>query len=196
MSRLRSATSWRLLRLGLSPRRRRSRHEKPKLSTWATGWLSTYANVHCKFATHRLYTQVVEQHLTPELGTKRLDEITRSDIRALIASKIDSGLSRATVRNIRAPLRQMLAHAVEEGIIAANPASKLGRFSKETSAKANAKKIVPYTAAEVQKMLAQAQANAELYAFLLTAVLTGMRLGELPGFQWGDLDLHNKCTQV
>ncbi len=95
-----------------------------------------------------------------------------------------------------APLRQMLAHAVEEGIIPADPASKLGRFSKETSAKANAKKIVPYTAAEVQQMLGQAQSNAELYAFVLTAVLTGMRLGELLGFQWGDLDLHNKCIHV
>src|SRR5262249_23286785 len=33
--------------------------EKPTLSVWATQWLSTYAKVHCKFATHRLYKQVV-----------------------------------------------------------------------------------------------------------------------------------------
>jgi integrase len=146
-----------------------------------------------QFATHRLYSQVVEQHLTPTLGTKRLDEIACSDIRALIASNIDFGLSKATVRNIMAPLRQMLAHAVEQGLTPANPASKLGRFSKETSAKANVKTIEPYTAAaEVQRMLAPAPSNAELYAFLLMAVLTGMRLGELLGFQWVDLDLHNK----
>jgi integrase len=172
--------------------------EKPTLSLWATQWLSSYCKVHCKFATHRLYKQVVEQHLIPILGRKRLDEITRSDVRGLIAAKIESGLTKATVRNIMAPLRQMLGHAVEEGIIPTNPASKLGRFSKETSAKANAKKIVPYTAEEVQKMLtyAQAQSNGEMYAFLLTAVLTGMRLGELLGFQWGDLDLHNKCIHV
>jgi integrase len=166
--------------------------EKPTLSVWATQWLSTYAKVHCKFATHRLYKQVLKDHLEPALGKKKLDEITRSDIPALIASKVDEELSKATVRNIMAPLRQMLGHAVEEGLIPSNPASKLGPFSKETSARANAKKIVPYTAKEVQKLLRKAeQRSFDLYMFLLTAVLTGMRLGELLGLQWSDLSIQS-----
>jgi hypothetical protein len=44
--------------------------DKPTLSVWAKQWLSTYAKVHCKFATHRLYTQVVDDHLEPLLGKK------------------------------------------------------------------------------------------------------------------------------
>jgi integrase len=156
-----------------------------------------YAKVHCKFATHRLYKQVVEDHLEPALGKKKLDEITRADIRVLIASKIDEKLSKATVRNIMAPLRQMLGHAVEEGLILSNPASKLGRFSKETSARANSKKIIPYSAEEVQALLLKAERRSfDLYMFLLTAVLTGMRLGELLGLQWGDLDEISKCIHV
>jgi len=152
--------------------------DKPTLAAWAKQWLSTYAKVHCKFATHRLYKQVVEDHLEPTLGKKKLDEITRADIRALIASKVGEELSKATVRNIMAPLRQMLGHAVEEGIILTNPASKLGRFSKETSAKANAKKIVPYTAEEVQRLLRKAEERSfDLYVFLLTAVVDGNAAG-------------------
>src|SRR5262245_30242109 len=84
-----------------------------------------------------LYEQVWEDHLELALGEKKVDEITRSDIRNLIAAKVDQGLSKTTVRNIMAPLRQRLGHAVEDVIIQANPASKLGRFSKETSVKAN-----------------------------------------------------------
>ena len=171
--------------------------EKPTLATWAKEWLETYVKVHCKFATHRLYEQVWDDHLEPTLSKKKLDEITRSDIRALIAAKVDQGLSKATVRNIMAPLRQMLGHAVEEGVIPSNPASKMGRFSKETSAKANAKRIVPYTAEEVQELLRRAEERSfDLYMFLLTAVLTGMRLGELLGFQWPDLDPLSKCIHV
>jgi site-specific recombinase XerD len=75
---------------------------------------------------------VVKDHLEPALGKKKLDEITRSDIRELIAAKVEQKLSKATVRNLMAPLRQTLGHAVEEGLIPSNPASKLGRFSKET----------------------------------------------------------------
>src|SRR5215510_10085327 len=33
-------------------------------------------------------------------------------------------------------------------------------------------------------------------SFLLTAVLTGMRAGELFGLQWGDIDRVNKCIHV
>jgi integrase len=171
--------------------------EKPTLSVWAAQWLTTHAQVYCKFATHRLYKQVVRDHLEPALGNKKLDEITREDIRLLIAQKVNEKLSKATVRNIIAPLRQMLGHAVDEEIISSNPARKLGRFSKETSAKANAKKIVPYTAEEVQILLQRAeQRSFDLHVFLLTAVLTGMRLGELLGLQWGDLDIISKCIHV
>jgi integrase len=110
---------------------------------------------------------------------------------------VEQGLSKATVRNIMAPLRQMLGHAVEEGIILTNPASKLGRFSKETSARANAKRIVPYTAEEVQILLHKAESrSSDLHVFLLTAVLTGVRLGELLGLQWADIDAVAKCIHL
>jgi integrase len=170
---------------------------KPTFTAYSTQWLTTYAKVHCKHATHRLYTQVVEDHLTPTLGAKRLDEITRADVRSLIAAKIDAELSKATVRNIIAPMRQMLSHAVDDGLIPSNPAVRLARFSKETSAKANAKKIVPYTTEEVRLLLAKAlERNHELHTFLLTAVMTGMRLGELLGLQWDDIDTIGKCIHV
>lgn len=176
---------------------KRAEEEKiPFFCEYADTWLSTYAKVHCKFATHRLYTQVVEQHLKPAFGGKRIDSIGRSDVKAFISAKVDQ-VSKATVRNIMAPFREMMSHAVDDGLILTSSASKLGRFSKETSARANAKEIVPYTAEEVQKLLLKAQElDFEVYAFMLTAVLTGMRLGELLGFQWGDLDGHNQCIHV
>ena len=90
------------------------------------------------------------------------------------------------------PLVYLLAIAAARG-----GASKLGRFSKETSARANAKKIVPYNAEEIQRLLQKAeQRSYDLYMFLLTAVLTGMRLGELLGLQWSDLDQISKCLHV
>ena len=174
-------------------------HEKTparKLKDYAATWLDKYVKVHCKHATHRLYKQTVDQHLKA-IESKRLDEITRDDIKNLIAKKIGEGLSKATVRNIIAPLRQMLNQAVDEGIILANPANRLGGFRKETSSKANAMKVVPYTTKEVQKLLVKARdGDFQLYAFVLTAVLTGMRLGELIGLHWDDIDSQNGCIHV
>ena len=89
------------------------------------------------------------------------------------------------------------AHAVDEGIIPANPANRLGGFRKETSSKANAMKVVPYTTKEVQKLLVKARdGDFQLYSFVLTAVLTGMRLGELIGLHWDDIDSQSECIHV
>jgi integrase len=170
---------------------------KPFFRDYSIGWLSTYAKVHCKHATHRLYTQVVEDHLNPVLGSKRIDAISRNDVRLLIAAKIEQKLSKSTVRNIVAPLREMLGHAVDDGLIVSNPATRLARFSKETSARANAQKILPYTPEEVNALLDRAATkNSDLHVFLLVAVLTGMRLGELVGLQWPDIDPIAKCVHV
>ena len=46
-------------------------------------------------------------------------------------------------------------------------------------------------------MLEKAQSRSfDLYVFLLTAVLTGLRLGELLGLHWDDVDFSNKCLHV
>jgi len=76
-------------------------------------------------------------------------------------------------------------------------AAKLGRFRKETSAKSNAMKIVPYTVSEANQLFAKAAAcDFDLYVFLLTAVLAGMRLGEVIGLQWDDIDFGNMRIMV
>ena len=73
----------------------------------------------------------------------------------------------------------------------------MGRFQKETSSKAAAKKIVPLTPAELQIFLQKAEEkDFVLYAFFLTAVLTGLRISELIGLQWGDIDPVNHVLYV
>ena len=73
----------------------------PKLKTYAESWLGNYVKIHCKYATHGLYKQVIEQHIRPTLGTKRLDEITREDIKNLIAKKVRKIVTKKKARRPR-----------------------------------------------------------------------------------------------
>jgi hypothetical protein len=83
---------------------------------------------------------VLEKHLKPAFSGKLLDEITRQDIADLINAKLapvsarEKPLSRGQVRNILAPLREMLNHAVDGGTLTANPATRCGRYMKESNA--------------------------------------------------------------
>jgi integrase len=171
--------------------------EVPKFKTYAEEWLDVYVKVNCKEGTYLLNKQIIDDHLEPAFGHKRLDAITRPMIEVFIAKKIAKKLSKATVRNCISVLRVILAKAVRDEVLQVNRASGMGRFSKETGGKAARKHVQPLTEAEVQLFLAKAREKSfVLYAFYLTAILTGMRISELIGLHWGDVDRINHRLYV
>ena len=172
-------------------------HQVRTFKDYRDYWLRTYAEPHCKYSTYMGYESVFRTHLAV-FDAKPLHEITRQDISELIARKLgEAKKSRGTVRNILAPLREMFNHAVDEGILKVNPASRLGRFVKHTSSKANRMKLDPLTREEVPILLeASKKYGYDTYALNLCAVRTGMRMGELFGLQWPDLDFNSRFVQV
>jgi site-specific recombinase XerC len=70
-------------------------------------------------------------YLTPTFGHKRLNEIIRQDIRDLIATKREAGLAWNSMRNFICPLREMLNHAVDDGVLTVSPATRLGKLNKK-----------------------------------------------------------------
>lgn len=104
-------------------------------------WLKQHAEIACKCSTARSYEQLLRVHLTPHFGQKRLAEITREQVKKFVTElsqtrEIANELSvlrfsRNTVRLIICVLRGILNAAIEDGLIAANPASRVGKFAKE-----------------------------------------------------------------
>src|SRR5262249_55512764 len=140
----------------------------PKFTDYAKEWLDVHVKVNCKQGTYNLNKQIVDDHLDRTFGKKKLDEITRPMIESFIAKKIGQKKSKATVRNYISVLRGILSKAVRDEILTVNRASNMGRFQKETSSKAAAKKIVPLTPAELQVLFAKAsEKDFVLYAFYL-----------------------------
>ena len=72
------------------------------------------------------YTEIIRLHWLPHFGKVRLRELDRGRIKRFLADRLQAGLEKHTVRNIQAVLRTMLNAAIEDNLIAANPAAKLG----------------------------------------------------------------------
>lgn len=117
------------------------------------------------------------------------------------------GLSKSSVKLAVAPIRELYNHAIDDGHPLQNPAARMGRFLKDKTDRRL--KITPLTAEEVQCLLeaaaTRAQDSAEspwrdvfpsLWIFLLCAVRTGLRLGEILGLQWGDVDYRGNFIEV
>jgi integrase len=88
--------------------------------------------------------------------------------------------------------------AVDDGYLSVNPAAKLGRsLGLGVTVRQRGEKIKAMTQEQLTAFLAAARKTILPYGPLLhTLALTGMRLGEALGLQWGDLDFEAGTVRV
>jgi integrase len=186
--------------------------EKKKISIpffkdFAKGFMGTYSAMNHKESTQESYQQALDRHILPYFGGMPLDEISRKDIKDFIAEKqrqpIAKGkgdvkkkkrLSAGTIRILKAYLSAILSEGVDDEIIGFNPAARTGKLIKSKDGK---KEIFPYTWEEKCHLeKAMLQHHPRYYPLILTALRTGMRLGELIALQPGDLDFNGGFIEI
>lgn len=165
----------------------------PTFGQYAEQWLSTYGETHLKYSTWKGYRSILRNHLSC-FGPRPLDQITRPEVKAWLYAKLKTHLSPSTVARIKALLSSVFNHAWEDELIAGNPAARLGKLTRRRDAKAD---VQPLTMEEAREFLAVVLEHFPRYhAFFLCALRTGMRLGELLGLEWGDVDYRGNFLEV
>jgi integrase len=167
---------------------------KRKFEEYSKDWMKTYAKTHVKGSTYWEYDSVLRNHLLPAFGKVPFAKISREMVKKLVAEKIQGGLSRSHVRNIVVPLREMFNHAIDDGLLTSNPASRLGRFNYR---RGESKKIDPLSKGELSTLLETTKEKMpHYYPLILCAARTGMRAGELAALQWQDIDFNGRFIEV
>lgn len=162
----------------------------PTLAQYACNWLEGLEGLVLP-STVEAYARRLERHVLPQLGERRLDEIAVDDILALIGDRRRHGYSGTTIATTLTPLSRMLAHAVRRGLIEVNPVSKLDRSERPRVSRRERPVLRPE---EIGRLL---QAAPPRYRTMLaTAVLSGLRQGELLGLHWPDVDFDNEVIHV
>ncbi len=144
------------------------------------------------------YDEILAQHIFPRFGTVPVQNLDRGRIKILLADKLNAGLEKRRVRKIQAVLRAMLNAAIEDGVIASNPAAKLGRVLKLTVSNSTVQEEIKAMTKEQRHLfLATALREAPRYYPLFFVLAgTGMRLGEALALQAEDVDLHAKTIRI
>lgn len=164
---------------------------------YADDWYRSYAKAACELSTSDNYASIIRVHLKPELEDKPIDQIDRKDVKRLILKKLEEGLDVKTIRNIRLCLSTILSSAVEDELIPGNPAGDLGKKMRKLLKKKGKKNVNFLRREESTKFLDTIwQFFPLFYAFFLTALRTGMRLGELLGLQPGDINFEEGYIYV
>jgi integrase len=140
-------------------------------------------------ATHREYARHVAQYWTPLIGSVELTKLTLDHVRRGMASLEERGLSRTTIRSARVTLRRALGDAQRDSLITRNVAALARPPSVER------REMRALTKAEVARLL-QATADDQFGPLFALAIGSGLRLGEIVGLSWDDIDLDDRRLTV
>jgi integrase len=151
-------------------------------------WLEL--QTHLKTATRISYEQQLNVHLDPVFGGIRLRDLERGRIKAFLAQQLQTR-AKNTVRLMHATLRVILNAAVDDGIIIANPADKLGRTLKlVTRVKVRQEEIKAMTRDQRDRFLTTAvEIEPWWMPMWAVEVRTGLRPGETYALEEEDLEL-------
>lgn len=134
------------------------------------------------------YKAAWDKHVGPRFGSKRMSKVRHGDVQALADELAKNGAQRSTVNNALDPLRVLYRRAMRRHPGLVNPTSNI-----ELPAKAE-EEVRPIPPARVAELLA-ALPDTER-ALWATAVLAGLRSGELRAITWDYVDLKGGVITV
>ena len=152
---------------------------------YAAQWLETYASRALKPSSKRVARSIINTHLIPAFGAVPLTDLTRQDVKAFVASK--TGISPIHVKNLVRQLSAICTQAIDDEVMAVNPASNLGKYLPQRRVDPDAR-LMPFTSEELARYLqTMRERYPQNYAYFFTLARTGMRLGEALGLMWDDM---------
>jgi integrase len=154
---------------------------KKTLEETAHDWLEGRSDL--RAGTLENYRWAMERHVNPRLGSRKVSDVTEDDIAALIASMRSEGYQGWTVRAVLTPLGGVLAHAERRGLIGTNPMRRLHRGERPRIAPREMRIL---SRDDVERLVRVAPEKHR--TLLTTAVFTGLRLGELLGLTWDNVN--------
>jgi integrase len=163
------------------------KESKTTLYTWIMDWLETFKKPNISDTTYETHYSVIKNCIKDStLGNMQLAKIKKHHIQELY-NKIKDKQSMA--KRLHIILKDCLNEAVENKLLKKNP---IGTLKAPKTEKPN---IRIFTLQEQERFI-RALDGCNRRVILLLALQTGLRIGELCGLKWSDLDLYKKTITV
>lgn len=143
-----------------------------------------------KDSTFSNYEALLKNHILPELGFVPVYKLNSKQIVQFIQKKQETGLSNGTIRILLSILRSILKAAEKEGIYPKELIEypHLSNFTQE---------VRIMSLKDYQKLEKYLITHLDNFCFgLLLCMHTGIRVGELSGLRWGDIDFPEKKLYI
>jgi integrase len=158
-------------------------------------WLAECEANGLEFSTVRQRRGQLTHHVAPFIGRHRLSSLTTPLVHEFDSKLRDGGRSIAMRRKVLTNLKTMLSFAQGRGLVAQNVARgvRIKTDSREADGPLRAGVDFP-TMAELNALIEKSEGRWR--PFIVAAIFTGMRLSELRGLVWTNVDLDNGLIHV
>lgn len=149
--------------------------------------------------TFQNYKYMYEQFVKPDFGNTRVSQLKKSDVKRFYNMLADErALKVSTIDSIHTVLHQVLDMAVDDAYLRNNPSDNVLKELKQAH-NFDTEKRKALTVAEQELFLDFLRRNHQYnhwYPIFAVMVGTGLRVGELTGLRWCDIDLKENLIDV
>lgn len=154
-------------------------------------------------STFQNYKYMYDMFVAKDFGCRKITSIKKSDVRAFYNGLNENrGLALGTIDSVHTVLHQVFELAVEDELIRLNPADKALLELKRSCKRGNRCKEIKARALTIPEMMLfedflNTDNRFEMWQpIFITMLWTGMRLGEITGLVWDDIDFEQNLIHV
>ena len=164
------------------------------LKDFMTQWLNEVVAVNVKARSMQTYQTLSDRQICPYLGEVKVQELTPAMLDAWIRNLQKTGLSFNTLTATHALIHHALDYAVHPArLINSNPSDYI---KVPKNAPRNVIKRTIITLEQFKALLEKNPFGTQYYIPLVILYHTGMRIGEVLGLSWEDIDFDQRRINV
>lgn len=162
------------------------------VSDYFDEWVRLYVDANLKTSTKRCYVNLINKQVKPRIGKYKLSSVTPAVIQGLLNDLYTEGKSASYIKLTRVIMRAAFEYAIRPmAYLKENPVAHTK--TPKGSKKPKQREIV--SKATLDKLLTRFEGTG-FYLPIMIAYHSGLRIGEVYGLSWNDIDFDTNTIHV
>lgn len=160
------------------------------VNTWFEYWINNIKTNTVRISTVTHYKDRYKYNIKDIIGNMIISDVKPMHCQNIINNMISKDYATASITQARITMYAMFSSAVENEIITKNPVTKTVKCPK------GKKKDARVLSIEEQELFLKIAKSSSYYRQYMFILQTGLRVGELIGLKWEDVDFKNHTISI
>lgn len=162
------------------------------VDAWFDYWIMEIKGKTLRWTTIQNYNNRYKKNVEDVIGNMLLMNVKPMHCQNVLNVMDDSGYKSSSIDKTRSMMAIMFSDALENGLIQMNPVTRSVKIQKRTEGEKEEKVLT----VDEQRMFLETASRIPYYNHFLFVLQTGVRMSELRGLKWSDIDFKNRKIHI